>query len=301
MKSVKIFIAIVLVAGVTLFASGLIYMSDMDGSKKQNGLGSKSSKDKPFEINAAETEIGNSPFNILVLGGDWINDNTDTIILLNYNPANGHINMLSLPRDTQVMIKGKTRKLNFAYPFGGEKLAVSTVENLTGADIKNYVLLDLKSFRKLVDLFGGVYFDVPRNMKYSDPTQNLKINLKKGYQLLDGKKAEQLVRYRWGYEDGDLTRIKVQQDFIMAFINQKLTTKSLPKLKQALEILFDNIKTDISSSEALELMTQATKIDIQNINVLTLPGKKWPGKTVWYYKANKGEMQNIIKEYFSIN
>ena len=298
MYKIKLLTVITILSGTILFVSGFLFISDKFPDSGDNAIHGESVKTLPEVLSAAESTECDFPFNVLLLGGDWINDNSDTIMLINYNPAGNSVNLMSIPRDTQVTIEGRTRKLNFAYPRGGKELAVKTVEALTGAKIKYFALIDTAAFRKIVDVFGEVYFFVPQNMKYSDPTQNLYINLKKGWQYLDGNKAEQLVRYRAGYEDGDLTRIRVQQDFVKEFIRQKVSFKNIHKLAAGVEIMFDSIETDIPQDKALELLTRAVEIKGENIAAFTLPGTKWPGKSIWYYKINKQETSEIIKNYF---
>ena len=154
-------------------------------------------------------------------------------MLVNINPGVPEISVMSIPRDTRVIIEGRVRKINFAYPRGGGELAVETVERLLETEIDHYVYIDLSVFRKAIDLLGGVEYYVPQNMYYDDPYQNLHIHLKKGYQLLDGRKAEYLVRYRKGYKNGDIGRIKVQQDFIRELIKQKVTVSNYPRLRKS--------------------------------------------------------------------
>lgn len=299
MKSQKLFAALTIITGTILFVSGFLFISGRIPDSGRVGIKQRYAGSMPEAISSADKNTGNQAFNILLIGGDWIYKNSDTIMLINYNPKNNSVNLLSIPRDTKVIIEGRDRKLNFAFPRGGSELAVSTVEALTGAQIKYRVMLDTAAFKKIVDLFGGIYFNVPRNMKYSDPTQNLRINLSKGWQFLDGNKAEQLVRYRAGYEDGDLTRIQVQQAFIKEFVRQKINVRNLHKLAEAVEIVFDSIETDLPLSEALELLTHAAEIKADDINTFVLPGTQSPGKSIWYYIADEKETSKLINAHFS--
>ena len=105
--------------------------------------------------------------------------------------------------------------------------------------------------RQLVDEIGGVTFDVPINMNYDDPAQNLYIHLKKGTQLLTGKKAEQLVRFRHnndgsGYGNEDIGRIATQQKFIKTMAKEVLSAKNISKLGNLVKIALEGTKTDIT-------------------------------------------------------
>ena len=113
---------------------------------------------------------------------------------------------------------------------------------------------------EIVDAMGGVYFDVPRNMNYDDPTQNLHIHQEKGYRLLTGDDAMQVIRYRHdnrvngktlGYPDGDLGRIKTQQAFLKAVIEQFLKVQNVTKINQFVKVFQNNVETDMSFTNIL--------------------------------------------------
>ena len=122
------------------------------------------------------------PFNILLLGGDKVNNLTDTMMLANFDPETCKVNIMSIPRDTRVFINKKERKINYAFPAGGIELAVKTVSELLDINIKYYAFVDTSAFRKIIDLLGGVDYYVPVDMDYDDPVQGLHIHLKKGQQ-----------------------------------------------------------------------------------------------------------------------
>ena len=144
------------------------------------------------------------PLYCLLLGESVSGDSrlTDTIIACKYDPKTQKASMLSIPRDTFTGTNPDTGtpyyKINNAYRMGQDpENAVKEVNEITGLDIKYYVLINTNVLKELVDAIGGVYFDVPIDMHYTwDTEQDLYIDLKKGYQLLDGDKAEQVVRFR---------------------------------------------------------------------------------------------------------
>ena len=134
--------------------------------------------------------------------------------------------MLSIPRDTRMYIGSKYQKINAAYAMRtkegkikGPNGTIDAVTRLTGIPINYYVEFSFDAFRETIDALDGVDFYVPQRMVYRDPEQGLYINLSKGQQLLDGDKAEQLVRFRQ-YPEGDIKRVQVQQDFIRAVAAQ---------------------------------------------------------------------------------
>jgi LCP family protein required for cell wall assembly len=244
-----------------LFADGLAVLADM--ANMESKLLKNRSDKKPTQQESTPKNISNNEetqnkeiitkesINLLILGLDEEELRSDVILLLNYSLDNGSLNILSIPRDTKVNIKGKPAKINALYAIGGEPLVNDRIKRITGLSADYYIILNFKGFRKIIDTLGGVEFDVPINMDYDDPVQNLHIHLKKGKQILDGKKSEGLVRYRKGndnkegYEDGDIGRIKVQQEFLKEIIEQKLKFKYISKADEIFNILKENMKTNI--------------------------------------------------------
>ena len=187
------------------------------------------------------------PIEVLLLGisEDLDSKLTDTIIVGSYNPQEQSINMLSIPRDTFVGKNKNTAKgsdkINSLYSRKGINSLLETVNKITNNDIKYYAVINNQALINLVDTIGGVNFDVPIDMNYDDPTQNLHIHLKKGYQLIDGEKAEQLLRFRHNndgtsypsnYGDNDFGRMKTQRAFIEETLKQLIDIKICQKLWQ---------------------------------------------------------------------
>ena len=140
---------------------------------------------------------------VLVLGvsTDLDSELTDTIMVASYNPNTQKANLLSIPRDTFTGKNSKkaiaSQKINSLYNINRTpEKTLAAINELTGLDIKYYVVVKTEALIKLVDAIGGVTFNVPIDMKYDDPTQDLHINLKAGEQVLNGDKAEQLLRWR---------------------------------------------------------------------------------------------------------
>ena len=166
--------------------------------------------------------------NIVVMGVDERDEDagrSDTLFVVMLDPKSNNISLLSIPRDTMVRIPERGwDKANHAFAFGGHKLTQQTVEEFLGIQINNYVVVDFKGFKGLVDAIGGIDINVEKDMYYEDPYDNLVIDLQRGRQHLDGAKAIQYVRYR--DEEGDIGRIKRQQHF-MAAIYEKITSTEI--------------------------------------------------------------------------
>lgn len=226
---------------------------------------------------------------------------TDTMMLTKINFDTGKINMLSIPRDTRVLVKGKEDKINHAHAYGGPSLTMDTVQDFLHLDIDYYVKVDYKVVMGIVDAIGGVEIDVPFNMKYRDDTPGfplLDINLKKGLQELNGKQAHDFLRYRKGYAEGDLGRIKAQQYFMKELIKQTLKPKNLLKLPKLAETYFENVETNIPWSVMLKGVASAKKINADEMITSTVPGEGQRISGVDYWIYYREETKQIVLDMF---
>ncbi|MGH2332018.1 LCP family protein [Thermoanaerobacter mathranii] len=241
--------------------------------------------------------------NILFVGSDE-NNLSDTILIINYDPLNKKINILSIPRDTYYPRPGfnapEEKKINAA--FSEEKIdgLKNAVENLLNIKIDNYVILNYEGFKKIIDTIGGVEVDVPFNMKYDDNSANppLHIDLKKGRQVLDGEKAIQFIRYRHGYVDGDLGRIKAQHQFLEALLKKILQPSILPKVPSLAITISQYLKTDLSASEITQYAYQFIKDKPSTIDAIALPGEGGYEGNTSYFFVDSIKTQEIVKELF---
>lgn len=226
---------------------------------------------------------------------------TDTMIYVNYNVETGKVAMMSIPRDTYITNEYCVgHKLNALYRGKNTQAFIEQIEDLIGVNIDYYLIFDSKMLIEIVDKVGGVEVDVPMRMKYDDPTQNLHIDLKKGTQVLNGKQAEQFVRYRKGndgsgYARGDIQRTEVQQQFIKNFISTVLSTKNLTKIPDLINIALDNTDTNITAREALKYSTDVAKIDTSNISSCTAPGEAKYINNISYFVMDKEKTKELVK------
>lgn len=225
---------------------------------------------------------------------------TDTMMLIKVNFETGSIDLLSLPRDTRVLVRGREDKLNHAHAYGGTSLAMATVREFLNIDLEYYVKVDYKAVKGIVDAIGGVEIDVPQRMRYSDPTANppLNINIDKGLQVLDGNKAHDFLRYRSGYREGDLGRIKAQQYFMKELIKQTLQPKNILKLPKLVETYFDYVETNIPLSAILKGVASANKIDVENMNVNTITGHNQRIGGLDYLVYDRVATEEMVREMF---
>ena len=223
---------------------------------------------------------------------------SDTIMLVDMNTSSGEINIVSIPRDTRAAIEGRKNpeKINHSFAYGGPELTLSTVRNLLGIELDQYVLADYQLVREFVDLVGGVDIYVPMDMKYSDPVADppLHIDLKEGEQTLDGEKALQYLRFRKGYKDADLGRVRAQQEFMKELIGQSVKFGNLPKIPGMIGIYNDNMETNISFMKMLVYGLQSFRLDMDNINGHTLPGTAKMMDGLSYFVHNEDETEQLL-------
>lgn len=238
---------------------------------------------------------------ILLAGTDESGDRTDTIMLLNINRDEKRMSLMSIPRDTKVNSTYVPHKINSAYGVNGKgeegmDSLMDYVADCIGFRPDGYVLLELDVFIELVDLFGGVEFDVPMDMNYEDPSQDLYIHLNKGVQTLDGEQAMGLVRFRYGYADADIGRVSVQRDFMLAAIGQWASVKNVFKLPQALRLFGKYALTDLSTRNLLWLAESVVLCGTDDMFMTTVP---------FYLTGDyvaidaDGDYLDLINEYFN--
>ena len=199
---------------------------------------------------------------ILLAGVDAESNSTDTLMLLQIDRPNRAVSIMSIPRDTKVNSTYWPQKINGAYAANGcgkegMEALMDYVEDCVGFHPDGYLLIDLDVFVDLVDLFGGVGFNVPVDMYYDDPAQDLHIALPAGLRDLTGEEAMELVRFRSGYENADIGRISVQRDFIKQAIGEWAKLRNILKLPAALWKIVRHCSTDLSVFELYWLAESA--------------------------------------------
>ena len=238
--------------------------------------------------------------NIVVMGVDERDEDagrSDTLFVVMLDPKSNNISLLSVPRDTMVRIPGRGwDKVNHAFAYGGHKLTQQTVEEFLGVQINNYVVVDFKGFKGLVDAIGGIDINVEKDMYYEDPYDNLVIDLQRGRQHLDGAKAIQYVRYR--DEEGDIGRIKRQQHFMAAIYEKVTSTEILTKVPGLVKELVTMIKTDIPITDMIKLAKAMNKTmkDQKGLNMAMVPGEPVYIDEVSYWVPDMTDLRAMMVE-----
>ena len=237
---------------------------------------------------------------VLLCGTDQEGTRTDTMMLLYLNAQEQAVTLVSLPRDTLThTASGNDAKLNSAYGRnnGGEEgmeALLDYVADIIGYRPDGYMLITLDAFVDIVDLMGGVEFDVPMDMFYEDSSQDLFIDLKEGKQTLDGYAAMGLVRFRKGYYDQDLGRVDVQRQFLSACMDQWLTLPNLVKLPQILSTMHASSESSLTTGNLLWIAYTAWRSGLGNLQTETLPGYADMLDGVSYYILDPEGVADVI-------
>lgn len=241
------------------------------------------------------TERKQDFFTILISGEDDGNGGSDTNILVGFDAGNNAIHCVSIPRDTAAFVNGKVHKINSAYNKGGIETLADTVSDLLGIPVDYTIGVNLKGFVKLVDTIHGVDFDIPINMDYDDPQQDLSIHFTKGMQHLDGQEALEVVRFRHnndgsGYGTEDLGRIGTQQAFLKAVAQQTMTISNVDKIFELAKIFQQYVETDLTPSNLAWFGKEAISIGTDNITFSTLNGE-WKSP---YYRLDPNAALELV-------
>lgn len=186
---------------------------------------------------------------------------TDTIMLGVFDTNAKKASLISIPRDTVVYQNGKYRKINSTYA-GGEEAVAATVHDLLGVPVDYWVSVNLKAFNSIVDQIGGVYFDVPVRMDYKDPYQDLVIDIQPGYQKLNGKQAEGVMRCRSCYVNADIGRAATQRAFLVALAKQTITPSNVGNVTSLVNTFIKYVNTTMPLNDMVWFGTQAIGMDL---------------------------------------
>ena len=296
----KILMAVAVVLAIALVAvaawKSLFVRPDLDKKNPvANTPSASTSTEVPEEIDygsgvrpKADGERKSKDFyTVLILGRDTGGGgNTDTMLLASYDVTNQKAAVMSIPRDTMVNVSWDVKKINSVYNMngGGDRglnALYKEVSQLVGFEPDFRVIVEWEAVGQLVDAIGGVYFDVPYNMDYHDPYQDLVIEQEKGYRLLNGEDAMQVIRWRkndasspyGNVQVGDDGRIGIQQDFLKAVIKQMMTPSNVKNIGKIAQVFEDCVDTDMSFQNILWFGQQAFAggLNLENVSFFTMP------------------------------
>ena len=307
---------VVLVAVIVGVAKAVIKPPERPGTNQSTSLSKDQGQKKPAftyinddgeEVEAqfeAPGSLVDGVYNILVVGTDKGSFLTDTIMIAHMDTVEHTVALMSVPRDTLVYGNYSVPKINSVYGgAGGGDEGIEALRqmlaSMLGFEVDGYVEVNLEAFVEIIDLMGGVTFDVPQRMYYSDPSQNLYIDLYPGKQTLTGDQAIGVVRYRSGYAAGDIRRTEVQQAFVKAAAEQLFSLKTLANIQPIVESAIKHVKTDLTLGNMLYFAQEALKCDMTKMETFTLPGAGVYINGGSYYSLYPSQVLEIVNEYFN--
>lgn len=272
--------AIAAVAG-ALFASSVLFDKQPAKPEKTNLM---TAKDKIIVmimgVDEREGDVGRS----------------DTLMIATLDPKKKKAALLSIPRDTRVKIRGHGfDKINAAYAYGGHALTQDTVEDLIGVHMEHHILINIKSFKKIIDAIGGVDINVEKRMYYEDVWDDdggLLIDLQPGLQHMDGDTAITYVRYR--DEEGDIGRIRRQQKFMQAVMDKITSPSIIPRIPSIIKEVVGSVQTDLSVKQLIEFATSLKDAQKSGLQAEMLPGKPMYIDGVSYWIPDLGRLRTTV-------
>ena len=260
--------------------------------------------------------------NVLLIGFDKSKALADINIVAHVNTESNSVKLISIPRDlyidfreeafSDIRANNSHLSINYCkltevyYNAGKGDQALQDMKAIasavTGLDISYVAAVNTNGFNDIIDIVGGVDFYVPQDMYYSDPNQDLLIDLKEGQQLLDGDKAEQLVRFRKyeGNTPPDKQRMKVQQDFLRALSSQMLSIKSFAQIKELISSAYEMIETDASLLTMIDYAEYVLGQDLSQLlaedDMIILPsaGERMGDLNLWYETWDDAEVKAAV-------
>lgn len=243
---------------------------------------------------------------IMIMGVDQREDDvgrSDTLMVTMIDPKKNQAALLSVPRDTRVKIKGYGYdKINAAYAYGGHKLSESTVEDLLGVRIDHYIIINTRSFQRIIDAIGGIDIDVEKRMYYEDPWDDdggLLIDLRPGMQHMNGKTAVTYVRYR--DEEGDIGRIERQQKFMKAVMEKVTSPAIVTHLPTIIKEVMDSIETDLSFRQLLEFAGTLKDAQKNGLKTDMVPGRPLYISEISYWIPDIVKLRQTVAQTLGID
>lgn len=263
--------------------------------------------------------------NVLLMCTDEDGLRTDAIMLASYDTKENTVNMLSIPRDLRMYVGNRYQKINAAHAFetdgeiGGPTATCEVVTRLTGVPINYYIDFSFDAVAHVINELGPVEFTIPDiygdgvGMVYDDPVQGLHINLPPGTYELDGTQVVHLLRYRKGnvdpstgtyksYPNGDADRIKIQQDFLKALVDQKLNISLIQKIPAIFTDVKNELKTNLTVKDVLKYSKYLRNFTSAGIRSETVPGDPTTDSSNGdVFVPNMAKLQKLVQEMFDVS
>ncbi len=237
----------------------------------------------------AERVVASKPIHVVLLGVDERNNDvgrSDTMMLLRIAPKAQTVDIVNIPRDTQIKLgSNEAAKINAAFSVGGADEVTQIVSDMLGIPRPYYVKINFQAFEKIIDKLDGVDIHVDRHYVYDDPFQDLHIDIQPGLQHMNGETALKFVRIRYdGRFNDDISRISRQQQFMEALRQKIANPANIIKVPDLLSTLKQYVKTNIPEADQL-MLAEALFKSRNNIRMQTLPGQPDDSTGNWIFDS----------------
>ncbi|MCW6677942.1 LCP family protein [Anaerococcus sp. NML200574] len=273
-KSVLVFLMFVVV-----FAAGFLLLNFF----KNDGAGG--------EIFDISNDRG---FMFLLAGVDSTGEDTgtrtDTLMLVNVNKDKNTIDMISIPRDSYVSIRGSMDKINAAHSYGGIDLTMEVVRDFLGINLDKYFVISFDAVIAGINALGGMDVEVSNEVASA-------MGISPGIRKMAGDEVLAYVRFRKGYQNADLGRINTQQDFMKQFIKEATKAENISKLPSVYKAMKPYIKTNIGLKNLSSLALEFKSVDPSNINSIRLEGEPFNAGGISYFKVYPNSIEEIRQNY----
>lgn len=221
----------------------------------------------------------------------------ETIILMRVNKETGECIYCAIPENTRVTVNGTvTYMLEEIYAEMGIKALKEKVMTLTGIPVDYYLTISVENFIKAIDKLGGITYNVKQDISYVDEATGEVTNIRRGSQLLKGKKAAALLCFD-GYDDGDVSRRNCAVEFL-----RELFKKVMVKEKYADAIVLYNkysqyFETDFKIKDVEKNIDLIYSYSKMNIQTYTYPGITSGEGDEAYFSANVPKATEFFGKY----
>lgn len=220
---------------------------------------------------------------------------TDTIMLMKANVKDGTIKLLSIPRDSRVLVRNTYDKVNHAHAFGGIELTLQSLRNFLGLDIDYYAQVNYQALVNIVDAIGGVDYEVPEGVEIKKWT----LDIKPGMNHFDGTDTMWYLRTRHIYNNGDIGRVEAQQDFIKAMVDQAVLKSKQMNLMTVISSYIKYVKTNLPMPIIMDLVKNINNFSSDKVETFIVPGNEATINRTSYYIPDERGTWDIVDEEFA--
>lgn len=267
--------------------------------------------EKPVEPVVQKTELellveASDRINVLAIGTDG--ERADTIMVISYNPDTSEVDIISIPRDTYHPIPGKDEdagwyRMNAVYALpegGGSKGMQAEVSRFLGIPIQDFVRVKYSGLVNIVGTLGGITVNIPYLMDYEDPWAKppLRIYFEPGTVTLNGQQSMEYLRWRknsdGSREEGDIQRIKRQQDFVIKLVEKALTKNPIAVIKSGLSYVY----TEMTIDTVLKYSGAISSFDTSKIRTHTIKGEATMTNGKSYYIHDPAALEELLLQIY---